>query len=75
MFEVGFETDRQMLQFRFVLPVRGASYAIEKVGFGAIYPPGTVEAVDLAALREKLAQLRCCTTNKAGKTTESPPIL
>ena len=65
LFEVGFETDRQMLRFRFVLPVGGSSYAIEKVDFGSIYPPGTVEAVDLAALREKLAQLSCCTTNKA----------
>jgi hypothetical protein len=73
MFEVGFETDRQMLRFRFVLPVGGgSSYAIEKVDFGSIYPPGTVEAVDLAALREKLAQLRCCTTNKDGNTNGDP---
>jgi LssY C-terminus len=28
--------------------------------------------VDLAALREKLAQLRCCTTNKAGNTNGDP---
>jgi hypothetical protein len=72
LFEVGFETDRQMLRFRFVLPVRGSSYAIEKVRFGSIYPPGTVEAVDLAALREKLAQLHCCTTNKVGNTNGDP---
>ena len=72
LFEVGFETDRQTLRFRFVLPVGGSSYAIEKVDFGSIYPPGTVEAVDLAALREKLAQLRCCTTNKAGNANGDP---
>jgi hypothetical protein len=72
MFEVGFETDSQMLRFRFVLPVGGSSYAIQKVDFGSIYPPGTVEAVDLAALREKLAQLRCCTTNKDGNTNGDP---
>src|SRR6476646_5619941 len=72
LFEVGFETDRQVLRFRFVLPVGGSSYAIEKVDFGRIYPPGTVEAVDLAALREKLAQLRCCTTNKAGNINGDP---
>jgi len=72
LFEVGFETDRQMLRFRFVLPVGGSSYAIEKVDFGSIYPPGTVEAVDLATLREKLAQLRCCTANKAGNTNGDP---
>src|SRR6478736_9252998 len=52
LFEVGFETDRQMLRFRFVLPVGGSSYAIEKVDFGSIYPLGAVEAVDLVTLRE-----------------------
>ena len=72
LLEVGFETDRQMLRFRFVLPVGGSSYAIEKVDFGNIYPPGTVETVDLAALREKLLQLRCCVTNKTGSTDGDP---
>jgi LssY C-terminus len=71
LLEVGFETDRQMLRFRFVLPISG-SYAIENVDFGSIYPPGTVEAVDLATLREKLAQLRCCTTNKVGNINGDP---
>ena len=70
--EVGFETDRQMLRFRFVLPVGGSSYAIEKVDFGSIYPPGVVEAVNFATLREKLAQLPCCTTNKAGNSNGDP---
>ena len=72
LLEVGFETDRQMLRFRFVLPVGGSSYAIEKVDFGSIYPPDTVEAVNLATLREKLAQLHCCTTNKAGNSNGDP---
>jgi hypothetical protein len=72
LLEVGFETDRQMLRFRFVVPVGGSSYAIERVDFGNIYPPGTVEAVDLAALREKLVQLRCCVTNKKGSSDGDP---
>jgi hypothetical protein len=71
LLEVGFETDRRMLQFRFVLPVDG-SYAIEKVNFGSIYPSGTLEGVDLATLREKLAHLRCCTTDKAGSINGDP---
>lgn len=72
LLEVGFETDRQMLRIRFVLPVGGSSYAIEKVDFGNIYPTGTVEAVDLAALREKLVQLPCCVTNKKGSSNGDP---
>jgi len=71
LLEVGFETDGQLLRFRFVLPVNG-SYAIEKVDFGSIYPPATVEALDLATLREKLAQLRCCTTDKSGNINGDP---
>ena len=72
LLEVGFETDREMLRFRFVLPVGGSSYAIGKVDFGSIYPLGTVEAVDLATLREKLTQLHCCTTNKAASINGDP---
>jgi hypothetical protein len=72
LLEVGFATDRAMLRFRFVLPVGGFSYTIQKVDFASIYPPGAVEAVDLATLREKLAQLRCCTTNKAGNYNGDP---
>jgi LssY C-terminus len=71
LLEVGFETDRRMLQFRFVLPI-GGSYAIEKVDFGNIYPTGTVEAVDIATLREMLGQLPCCTTDKVGNTNGDP---
>jgi LssY-like putative type I secretion system component LssY len=71
LLEVGFETDRRVLQFRFVLPI-GGSYAIEKVDFGNIYATGTVEAVDIATLREKLGQLSCCATDKAGNTNGDP---
>jgi hypothetical protein len=72
LLEVGFETDRQILRFRFVVPVDGSSYAVQKVDFGSIYPQGSVEAVDLAALREKLALLGCCTSNKAASSSGDP---
>lgn len=72
LFTVGFETGSEELLFRFALPVRGTSYAIQKVDFGNIYPPGTVQDVDLATLRQKLAQLPCCTTNKSGGNNGDP---
>ena len=72
LLEVGFETDREMLRVRFVLPVGRIAYAVQKVDFRSIYPPNTVEAVDLATLREKLAQLGCCTTNKVGNRNGDP---
>jgi LssY C-terminus len=72
LFSVGFETGSEELLFRFALPVRGASYAIEKVDFRNIYPPGAVEDVDLATLRAKLAQLPCCTRDKSGTENGDP---
>jgi LssY-like putative type I secretion system component LssY len=69
---VGFETGSEELLFRFALPVRGGSYAIEKVDFSNIYPPGSVEDVDLATLRERLAKLPCCATNKGGTDNGDP---
>src|SRR5882762_325128 len=64
LFEVGFETDRQMLRFRFVLPVGGSSYAIEKVDFESIYLSGKVKDVDLGPLRKIFVFMDCATTEK-----------
>jgi hypothetical protein len=72
LFSVGFETGDEELVFRFALPVRGTSYAIQKVDFANIYPSGTIQDVDLATLREKLAQLPCCATDKSGKKYGDP---
>jgi hypothetical protein len=75
LFTVGFETGAEELLFKFALPildVRGVSYAIQKVDFGSIYPPGAIEAVDLPSLRQKLAKLPCCTTNKNGDKNGDP---
>ena len=72
LFGVGFETGSEQLLFRFALPVRGGSYAIQKVDFSNIYPPGSVEDVDLATLRNRLAKLACCATNKSGSENGDP---
>lgn len=72
LFSVGFETGNEELLFRFALPIRGMSYAIEKVDFGNIYPPSAIADVDLATLRERLAQLPCCTVSKNGNSYGDP---
>lgn len=72
LFGVGFETGSEELLFRFALPVRGASYAIQRVDFGNIYAPGTVEDVDLSKLHEKLTELPCCATDKGGTNYGDP---
>ncbi len=65
------ETGRQF-DFRFILPVGRVTYAIQRIDFSRLYPPGSIEAVDLAGLRARLEALPCCTLNKAGKGTGDP---
>lgn len=66
LFSVGFETGKEELLFRFALPIRGMSYAIQRVDFGSIYAPATMKDVDLPGLRAELAQLPCCAANRSG---------
>ena len=68
----GFVGGGQQLDFRFVLPLGGRNYAVQKVDFSGLYPPGTIEAIDLAGLRARLEQLPCCTANKAGNALGDP---
>jgi hypothetical protein len=42
------------------------------VDFGNIYPQGAVRDIDLPTLRETLAQLPCCATNRAGNRNGDP---
>jgi len=70
--QVGFETGSQEFVFKFVLPVDGISYAVQKVDFSKLYPANMVEAVDLAKLRERLEKLPCCTTDKSGHRNGDP---
>ena len=62
----------QQLDLRFVLPLGGRNYAVQKVDFSALHPPGTIEAVDLAGLRARLESLPCCATNEAGNGLGDP---
>jgi hypothetical protein len=70
--QVGLQSGSEEFLFRFVQPVGGVTYAIERVEFGRIYPPGTIEDVDITKLREKLEMLPCCTTNKSGDRYGDP---
>lgn len=72
LFSVGFETGREELLFRFALPISGTGFAVTRVDFANLYPPGTIEDVDLPTLRKKLSQLTCCTMNRAGKADGDP---
>lgn len=64
-------TDRYWL-FRFVVPVTGVQYAVQRVDFNTLYPAGTVEDVGLDQLRKLLENLQCCVTNKSGKENGDP---
>jgi LssY C-terminus len=62
----------QQFDFRFILPLERATYAVQNVDFNNLYPPGTVEAVDLDKLHTLLEKLPCCTTNKASNRPGDP---
>ncbi len=65
------EAGRQ-LDFRFVIPIDGTTYAVQKTDLGNLYPPGTIEAVDLDGLRARLETLPCCTSDKSGRGSGDP---
>ena len=67
-----FVESRQQFDFRFVLPLGGRTYAVQKVDFSGLYPPGAIEAVDLAGLRARLETLPCCAVNKVGSRSGDP---
>src|SRR6516162_9654098 len=69
---VGFVGTNQQFDFRFVLPLDSATYAVQKVDFNTIYSPGSIEEVDLAGLRSRLETLPCCTVNTAGDRPGDP---
>ena len=69
---VGFIGASQQFDFRFVLPLDSVTYAVQKIDFSSIYPPGSIEDVDLAGLRLKLEKLPCCTVNTAGNSQGDP---
>jgi hypothetical protein len=69
---VGFIGAGRQFDFRFVLPLDSVTYAVQKINFSGIYPPGSIEEVDLAGLRSKLETLPCCTVNAAGNRQGDP---
>jgi hypothetical protein len=68
----GFVEPSRQFDFRFVLPLGGRTYAVQKVDFSSLYPPGAIEAVDLAGLRTRLEMLPCCAADEAGKRLGDP---
>jgi hypothetical protein len=68
----GFVEARQEFDFRFVLPLGGPTYAVQKIDFSGLYPPGATEAVDLAGLRTRLEMLPCCTADVARNGSGDP---
>ena len=69
---VGLATDRRIVPFRFVIPIAGVQYAVQRVDFGGLYPPGTIQDMTLETLRTKLESLPCCVKNKEQSTNGDP---
>ena len=61
---VGVAAATRIVPFRFAVPIAGVQYAVQRVDFGRLYPPGTMQDMTLEQLRTKLEGLPCCVTNK-----------
>lgn len=69
---VGFIGGSKQFDFRFVIPLDTATYAVQKVDVNKIYPTGSIEEIDLTALRSRLESLPCCTVNAADNRLGDP---
>jgi hypothetical protein len=69
---VGLATDRRIVPFRFVIPIAGVQYAVQRVDFSGLYPPGTIQDMTLETLRTKLESLPCCVKNKEQSADGDP---
>lgn len=72
LLNVGLVGASQVARFRFVVPVAGVQYAVQRVDFGRLYPPDTIQDMTLEQLRTKLERLPCCVTNKSGSANGDP---
>lgn len=59
-------------RFRFVVPIPGREYAVQRVDFRGLYPPDEIEDLDLAQLRDRLQALPCCVSDRNGKAEGDP---
>jgi hypothetical protein len=63
---------QRLAGFHFALPIPGREYAVQRVDFGSLYPPGQVEDLDLEQLHTRLQQLPCCVRDKSGEHFGDP---
>ena len=66
------EAAHQSWRFRFIVPITGREYAVQRVDFRGLYPAGTVEDLDIEQLRHRLEALPCCVSDKRGKGEGDP---
>ncbi len=69
---VALAAPRRIVPFRFVVPVAGVQYAVQRVDFSSLYPPDAIQDMTLEQLRTKLESLPCCVTNKDQSANGDP---
>jgi LssY C-terminus len=62
----------KLVAFHFALPIQGREYAVQRVDFATLYPPGQVQDLTLDQLRTRLQDLPCCVKDKAGAHEGDP---
>jgi hypothetical protein len=69
---IGMINRTQRFDARFVVPVAGPGYAVQRIDFDKLVPQNSIRDVDWAGLKAALAELPCCTTNKEGTKHGDP---
>jgi hypothetical protein len=63
---------QRLAGFHFALPIPGREYAVQRVDFAGLYPPGQVEELNLEQLRARLESLPCCVKDRSGEHSGDP---
>jgi hypothetical protein len=63
---------QRLAGFHFALPIPGREYAVQRVDFAGLYPPGQIEELNLEQLRARLESLPCCVKDRTGEHSGDP---
>ncbi len=63
---------QRLTGFHFALPIPGREYAVQRVDFRDLYPPGTGEDLSFDELRAKLEKEPCCVKDQRGEHDGDP---
>jgi hypothetical protein len=65
-------SEQRLSGFHFALPIPGREYAVQRVDFRGLYPPGTIEELSFDELRARLEREPCCVKDQPAEHDGDP---